>query len=351
MKIREIVVQDFRAFRGERRISFVDPVTDTVRPVTVLAGANGCGKTTLLDTIEAVLSFTLKLQKPSNLIKEIQKDSLVCLTVELAPQELPLEVRSTLPADNFPEIVTIAVGNMELAPHPIVDALRRTIAAMQQQRLPLHGGLLYFPYNRKLEVTRGGKISEPDLEKMLGWVFRWTPSAKWEGSLEELWTWKNYLDLESFKANGVDGRKNLASFVESVESVLGENRRITVSEGRVRVPIHWTQDGERPQVRLDQLPSGEQQVLLLFGELARRRREGAVIMIDEVENSLHPTLQRLVMWNLRRLAREWDAQVIVTTHSREIISTATGGAFINLDYPESRFDLPLSESVNGGASA
>ena len=107
------------------------------------------------------------------------------------------------------------------------------------------------------------------------------------------------------------------------------------------VPVHWQEEGERPLVRLDQLPSGEQQVLLLFGELARRRRPGAVIMIDEIENSLHPTLQRLVLGNLERLAREWDAQVIVTTHSAEVINWVRGSAFINLDYPEDRFDLPV----------
>lgn len=131
-------------------------------------------------------------------------------------------------------------------------------------------------------------------------------------------------------------------FVASVEDILGQDRRITVNEGRVTVPVSWRNNGETARVRLDQLPSGEQQVLLLFGELARRRRKGAIIAIDEIENSLHPTLQRLVMWNLRKLAQEWDAQVIVTTHSREIINTVRGGAFINLDYPGDRFDLPIT---------
>ena len=30
MRIREILFHNFRSFRGERRISFVDPLTDTV---------------------------------------------------------------------------------------------------------------------------------------------------------------------------------------------------------------------------------------------------------------------------------------------------------------------------------
>jgi hypothetical protein len=208
---------------------------------------------------------------------------------------------------------------------------------MVQGKTGLRNGILYFPHDRRLAVTQGGPI-EPPPEKR-EWLFHFSPGDKWQGSLEHLWVWQNYLDLEE----NTQKRQNLAPFVESVETVLGQDRRITISKGRVQVPVTWEQDGERPQVRLDQLPSGEQQVLLLFGELARRRRQGAVIMIDEVENSLHPTLQRLVMWNLHRIAREWDAQVIVATHSLEVINTVRGGAFINLDYPQDRFDLPVPD--------
>jgi predicted ATP-dependent endonuclease of OLD family len=68
------------------------------------------------------------------------------------------------------------------------------------------------------------------------------------------------------------------------------------------------------EIEPHQLPSGQQQVLTLFGELARRLRPGAVIFIDEIELSLHPALQRAVLSHLRRLAREYDLQIVVTTH-------------------------------------
>ena len=90
-------------------------------------------------------------------------------------------------------------------------------------------------------------------------------------------------------------------------------------------------DRDRPGLRLSQLPSGEQQVLLLFGELARRRRRGAVLMIDEPEISLHPTLQRQVVYQLRRLTREWDMQVILATHSLEVLRGVDESERILLD--------------------
>jgi energy-coupling factor transporter ATP-binding protein EcfA2 len=360
MRIREIVFKDFRCFRGERRISFVDPVTDIVRPMTVLAGSNGSGKTTVLDSIEAVLAHYLggpKSDRALNLLAEARETGLIHLVLEVFPADVPISLQSGNlfargKSRTDPGIVTFSIGRKDLVQQyedgggfsdgsrthlPIVRVLPKAVSMMDQGEADLHGGLLYFPHDRRLAVTGGGPI-EP-LPSKRQWLFHFSSRDKWQGGLEHLWVWQNYLDLEEDSQE----RHNLAPFVESVETVLGKDRRITISKGRVHVPVQWDRDGKRPRVRLDQLPSGEQQVLLLFGELARRRRKGAVIMIDEVENSLHPTLQRLVMWNLRRVAREWDAQVIVATHSLEVINSVRGGAFINLDYPEDRFDLPVPD--------
>ena len=366
MRIREIVFKDFRCFRGERRISFVDPLTDAVRPVTVLAGSNGSGKTTVLDAIEALLTLLMDQHNSPDLVNEVVWwGGFICLTVEFSPDDLSESVRSDNSFDKGKsEIVTISVsrapvtadletehdssfrfthelegrGLVTIQSHPLrVQVLLQAVSQMLEGTTELRSGFLYFPHDRRLGWTRGGVIEPPPEER--SWLFRFSPSSGWQGSLEQLWVWQNYLDLEQ---NAKD-RQNLIPFVETVETVLGNDRRIRIYQGRVLVPVSWGQGIERPDAGLDQLPSGEQQVLLLFGELARQRRQGVVVAIDEVENSLHPTLQRLVMWNLHRIAREWDAQVIVATHSLEVINTVRGGAFINLDYPEDRFDLPVSD--------
>ena len=460
MRIREIVLRDFRSFRGERRVSFVSPTANLVHPLTVLGGSNGSGKTTILEAIEALLGFWVRPANPQPLIQEFQSGGALGITLEFAPQDLPhlteqelriwalvlagytdeeiakqLKLRSGLglnlvtniaaqidaattlssdPIRTQPIIIQMSfdsrhvyrrgtylaeqttpslavlenltdqerrvldlladgLTNKQLAEQlflaegtvrnylsnifskikvknrteAVAIALNYRYATQAEHKAKsspsFYGGLLYFPYERRLSVTRGGVI-EPPIEET-SWIFRFATSDQWKGSLEHLWVWQNYLDLEAYKEAGAEDRANLRPYVESVERVLGPDRQITISKGRVRVPVHWQEEGERPLVRLDQLPSGEQQVLLLFGELARRRRPGAVIMIDEIENSLHPTLQRLVLGNLERLAREWDAQVIVTTHSAEVINWVRGSAFINLDYPEDRFDLPVSHET------
>lgn len=359
MRIREIIFRDFRSFRGERRISFVDPLTDAARPITVIAGTNGTGKTTILDAIEALLAFVVDPDNPKDLIAEVWEGGLICLAVELFPVDMPGYPPFLNAADEIEsgKVLHVAVGQYDLAPQNLesvwpnlfcrlmqtgnskksytrqaglAQGLQHAVSLMHQSRTEFYGGLIYFPHDRQLGATKakGGPV-EPPLEERQ-WLFRFTTSESWQGSLEQLWVWQNYLDLERRSQK----RENLKGFVNTVEDILGKDRQITISEGRVQVPVKWNQNGTRNKVRLDQLPSGERQCLLLFGELARRRRKGAVISIDEPEISLHPTLQRLVIHQLQRWAREWDSQIIMATHSLEILRAVHESERIILDHLE-----------------
>lgn len=329
-----------------------------VRPISVLAGTNGTGKSTILEAIEALLAYVLEPDNPPDLIVEAWNTGLVALTIELAPNELgQINVPRTHLSDAAGEIMHIAVGKRDLVnspekvwPHhlfcrlvqrgvsgrpyvrktPLAERLRKTVSLMMQGKAPLYGGLLYFSHDRQLKAGRGGSIEPPPEERQ--WRFHFSSEDRWQGSLEQLWVWQNYLDLEQ----GLTRRDNLRPFVETVEAILGKGREITIREGRVLVTSSWSTRRNRARfVHLDQLPSGEQQILLLFGELARRRRPGAVISIDEIENSLHPTLQRLAIYWLRQYARDWESQVIVATHSLEVLRSVHESECIILDQLDS----------------
>jgi energy-coupling factor transporter ATP-binding protein EcfA2 len=348
MRIRDIIFRDFRSFRGEKRVSFVDPLTDQVRPITVIAGTNGTGKTTILDTIEGLLKFVqLKLQaQPPNpaiqveFISEIYEtrhtiQSSVSMSVEFSAADL------LQPLTNEPETLNVIIGNrgtndsshfigrfwpnfqVEISNTSLIEELRQVM--VNQRKDPQYGGLLYFPHNRQLASLSGGVIEPPPTNKN-EWLFRFSNADQWKGSLEQFWVWQNYLDLEEGTAH-----QQLESFVKTVENILGDDRRITVQKGRARVSVPWSMNGNGEKVSLNQLPSGEQKILLLFGELTRRRRSGIVIAIDEPESSLHPTLQRRVVHQLRQIANEWNAQIILATHSLEILQSVHESEILFLD--------------------
>jgi predicted ATPase len=362
MRIRELILNNVRSFRGEHRISFVDPLTDQARPLTVIAGTNGTGKTTIFEAIEETIRFLSELDiRRLPLLSEVQKSGLVILTLEFSkpdlgdpgpvlPNSLQVAIgRSDLLPQNFEpttfqhlySVLTPASGQIQQSGSSsfgfsqlfsVRDQLAHIVNRMQAGEEELYGGLIYLPQERRLSPSQiNVRIQAPSLNR--DWISHLNSPQDWNDSLEGFWVWQNYLDLEE-RAEG-NGHSHLKSFVETVETALGEGRKITVKEGRALIPVAWSSNGgDVPKVRLDQLPSGEQQVLLLLGELARRRRPGAVILIDEPETSLHPTLQRLLMHQLRQFARDWDAQLVVATHSMEILRAAHESQRLFLDQIE-----------------
>lgn len=337
MKVREVRIRNFRNFRSPgadgRVVSFVDPLTEQVRPLSVLVGSNGCGKTTVLDVIEALLSFAFGQSRHSNVLAlggPLRRQGYVGIQMEfpgVVPNPLRIALGHAVPAieDGGRRIEQIAAfyqqdADTEDTYNDWQEALQRWVHRMVNDQEPYRGGLIHFPHRRWVEHEQKGAIKEPATGK--DWLFRFEGQEGWAGSLSQLWVWQNYLDLEQKR----EGRPNLTPFVAEIEAILGRGRKVVIRSGRV-----YIEQPGREAVQLHQLPSGEQQVLTLFGEIVRQLRPGGVLMIDEVEISLHPALQRVVLHRLRELARRHDLQVILTTHSMDIVAAVAPEELVNLD--------------------
>lgn len=347
MKVRKILFKNFRNFRGLKEISFVDPLTDEPRPVTVLVGSNGTGKTTILEAIEGMAGqFIVGITRP--IVQEAFKSGSIYLSLQINSDDLKGSMmllksvynialgrkEDVLSLPNYESIdwaqwmYELGYDGKSSGDAGVIYRLRQMVHNMPQDHIELHGGLIYFPHYRNLlPRPEGGPIQPPPQQKL--WLYRFEPSSSWQGSLEQFLVWQNYLDLEAGNVN----RDNLSRFLTLIRDVLGKEREIIIKQGRVLVRPSWAiEEGADEWVRIDQLPSGEQQVFYLFGELARQLRKGAIVMIDEPEISLHPTLQRLVVHKLRQLAEEWDLQIILATHSLEIVRAVSRYEVVNLDY-------------------
>ncbi len=337
MKIREVRIQNFRNFGPAlRTISFVDTLTGQARPLTVLVGSNGSGKSTILQTIEGLLDFAVTGYESNEFCSELRKTGLADLDLdfgERAPENTPSVLRIALGRQDRTTTERADYNSNDIAlvkpretPNQAIDRqvkhnrIKSWVDDMLAGNLPFTDGLLFFPHQRWQDHEQKGAIAEPTESR--DWLFHFTPNDEWEGSLSQLWVWQNYLDLEQAR----DQRPNLTPFVAAIETILGAGRKVVIRQGRVTV-THPTLG----PVELHQLPSGEKQILMLFGEIIRRLRPGAVLMIDEIEISLHPALQRAVLFHLRKLARDYDLQIIITTHSMEIVSAVAPEEIINLD--------------------
>ena len=81
-------------------------------------------------------------------------------------------------------------------------------------------------------------------------------------------------------------------------------------------------DNENPQkvLQLSQLSSGEKQEIVLFYELIFDTKKDLLLLIDEPEISLHITWQKKFLDDLVEVSKQTALQVIVATHSPQIVS-------------------------------
>lgn len=91
-------------------------------------------------------------------------------------------------------------------------------------------------------------------------------------------------------------------------------------------PVHvdglmfWLRNRDGLVVPLPSLSDGERAILLIFGEIAFRAPEDGVVLIDEIEQHLHPRWQRAVLEGLAALVPA--AQIIVTSQSPYLAAAA-----------------------------
>ncbi len=80
------------------------------------------------------------------------------------------------------------------------------------------------------------------------------------------------------------------------------------------------------------MAAGERAILRLSKEITQL--DGALVLIDEVEAGLHPWVQQLLMVHLQQLALRNDLQIIVTSHSPVVLDSVPSNGRIFLDRDE-----------------
>ena len=81
------------------------------------------------------------------------------------------------------------------------------------------------------------------------------------------------------------------------------------------------EDSEGKEVKLDDLSTGEKQIIFRIGDILKNLNSlnGAIVLIDEPETSLHPKWQQKYVQFLLDIFKDKDVQIIIATHSPYIL--------------------------------
>jgi predicted ATPase len=107
----------------------------------------------------------------------------------------------------------------------------------------------------------------------------------------------------------------LVNYVKTVNSFLSGKRLRVTAEGVLQ--LRAGADNSAHTFAVDQLSSGEKQILILLTEALLWEGRSVVYVADEPELSLHVTWQEKLIQSIRKIASR--TQIIVATHSPDIV--------------------------------
>lgn len=377
MKIRKIKIKNYKIF-DDLELDFTDSdgkALDTV----VLAGINGCGKTSILQLLQKIFSeesnrFITNESIPLEDFKK-DKDALIC-------DELIIEFESSLDfIKNFIGLISEFkqdASKRKLNIENVSSSLKNTSTLLSNARNK-NGAIKTFEFCYKTTESKGklsikkndfipfAVLSEDEIEKYFSVLYFVASSFE----LQKNSGGKDFFEImsknknQSYERNGVvrlvdifSHKKEIESYLVGsiIDAVLG-NRDITVKDAvdsRIEEvsnilkgiklntklidltsekAIFESPNGKK--ISIDDLSSGEKQLYYRAAFLSKLNIKNSLILVDEPETSLHPTWQREII-KLYQNAGE-NNQVILATHSPHIIASVN---------PKNLFALYFDEETN-----
>ncbi|WP_047248549.1 ATP-binding protein [Chromobacterium subtsugae] len=185
------------------------------------------------------------------------------------------------------------------------DQRKRLILSFDKVAIP---NVLFLDAEERRWVSPRRNVGEhlPEPSQMR-WLPRYIASEDWKGQLEASLITLKTTQLQTYHRVIRQMNEFLAGKEIDPDIKPGENR--------LRVKIKGTHGQSHS---LDELSAGEHQVLILIYLISRWAEQGAVVLIDEPDLYLHPSLVSGLLASLEKLVADLGGQLIITSHLPEI---------------------------------
>ena len=294
MKIKKVHIQGFRGIEN-LELDFCDPSGKPL-DLVVIAGANGSGKTSILEAVALACGYELPAKKadPQHNTRLGCEDFEIRLTLALRGLKKEGEVikRRTAPKQSL-----FSQEDIELRETPI-----EYFSSWREPKLV--GG-------RSVSVGKKGKRPQPTEDNRL-WIIK-----------------QHLIDLTARR--GFEQQASLIPIQEeppfrAIASAWGKfyknqwfDTRPVSKEVDAGFDLYRVDQATDQRIPVDDLSSGEIELLTLLGWFAIKKDFGdSILFFDEPELHLHPTWQRKILKALKIVLP--TTQIICATHSPQLIS-------------------------------
>ena len=334
MKFRKITFED-HPILGNISLNFTDKEGKTVDNI-IIAGENGCGKSVLLNELFDFNPTSIYDNKTGKIIAEIELSS---SEISLVKQNNYMQNQGMTLYDG------IIITEQDFSIHSNWDQCKVYFHGTNGETQLSYGYILttdrfniFKPIFSDVEINFTPKnisnVTSLNIDEEVSKPVRSNNNIATEITqllidIDNLdnsdlahWVEKNPGQVPPEEVK----RIRIKRFTNAFHSIFPQKRFIGIDNSKGHKSVLFEEYNKG--MPIDKLSSGEKQIVFRGGFLLKNKRsiEGAVVLVDEPEISLHPKWQLEIMTFLKKLFTndgKQSSQIIVATHSPFIIHNAT----------------------------
>lgn len=343
-------VSGFR-IRNFKGIKFAECSGISGEPLVLISGKNGTGKSLILESLALV--YNSRWLSPAGTVGPYGPVADVQIEIKLSDIEQE-DLNSWTTANSSPGISLLE--SLELVIHqqfnsagqvltgekhsPLSEVLRNPEFRKVHPwaRLEFLPSVRLLPGGQSSAVDPGildpGRMMQERDSSLDGYL-----QGRQPANLSNVFTYlatTDYVDLMAMR-DGEAPTGEFDSLVTPFEEATGKkiSRPKPQADFSIKMQVQLPSGGISHPI--SELSSGEQELMAISYFVSRAKAAGGVLLIDEPEQHLHPTLQSAILRQVSQLSS--NAQVLAVTHSVNILSTTSTSAI-----------MTMSESPGGGLS-
>lgn len=356
MKVKSIGLKCFKRFR-DRIFDFTEPETGFAKNLIILVGANGSGKSTILQAIAATLGdATGRLQNATDLNWPGFNWELAGKSWRL-PSEVKIDVEfSTEEKKATQEFYRHCLEIGKDLDNPPTD-LSSVVLRLKAGKAVANNASELFQFKGR-EYARQIKSTHPEgfnVFKRVGTIF-WYTEQRTSTSLtvEEAGKKLQFDDEEKLRRRLDDyqrfhekltqgkfpqlrpGQKDLFKVLEKLYKSIFPERSFMDSvppddiDDAMNEFFFYLYDGKR-DYEISEMSGGERAIFPILFDFANWNIHNSVILIDEIELHLHPPLQQAMIRAMMRNELGTNNQFIITTHSDSVVQIVDDESIIRVE--------------------
>ena len=295
---------------------------EKILPINLIIGKNNSGKSSLIDLI----SFIIETKKDFIEIGRDNASPEVLIEHKLIEQEISRTFPSGtsgggIPGPNFFEYGKQFIG--KIYTYKLEEKRKKTFINLDAE---------YVTHARKLIDSLVGVIKEPLSGKVFCNISAERDIIPEETNAEIVFTpngsGATNVIQQIINRTNRDNRLIELELLSELNTIVNPDIRFTRILVQLRDNNHWEiyfEDANKKSIALSKMGSGIKTVLLVLLNLVVRpvienkNRDLYVFAFEELENNLHPSLQRRLYNYIRNYSESYSSYFFLTTHSNVVI--------------------------------